>query len=437
MAECSEAVEEQAVRDASAAYSVEAGAVTVEDVPPGYKRTEVGVIPEDWICTQLGDAIELLTGFPFSSSRFSEAGTLLVRGSNVKRGQLDWSEEITKFWEEITPELLPYQLEEGDLVIAMDGALVGRSFAVISEADLPALLVQRVARIRSTKLNQWYIVHWVASEYFHEYVDSVKTHTAIPHISPTDIRGFLISAPGRKEEQRAIATALSDADALIDSLDRLIAKKRAIKKAATQQLLTGQTRLPGFTGEWETKRLGEVAHIKTGSRNNEDKVQDGPYPFFVRSELIERIDTYSHDCEAILVPGEGRIGEIFHYIQGRFDVHQRVYAITRFTSDVSGQFIYFYMAMYFGSWAMQNTVKATVDSLRLPTFQNFLMVIPPTIAEQTAIATVLSDMDSEIEALNHRRYKARQLKQGMMQQLLTGRVRLVEPEVENVREASA
>lgn len=226
-------------------------------------------------------------------------------------------------------------------------------------------------------------------------------------------------------EQRAIAAALSDVDALLAKLDQLITKKRDLKQAAMQQLLIGQTRLPGFSGTWEVKRLGEIAHIKTGSRNNEDKIEDGEYPFFVRSENVERINSYSHDCEAILVPGEGRIGDIFHYINGRFDVHQRVYAITQFKPDVSAKFVHLYMSMKFGAWAMQNSVKATVDSLRLPTFQTFEMQVPPTKGEQTAIATVLSDMDAELATLETRRDKIHALKHGMMQELLTGRIRMI------------
>lgn len=237
------------------------------------------------------------------------------------------------------------------------------------------------------------------------------------------LESFPIPTPPLRE-QRAIATALSDVDALLTQLDRLIAKKRDIKQAAMQQLLTGKTRLPGFGGEWRRRRLGEISHIQTGTRNNEDKTANGQYPFFVRSENIERIDTYSYDCEAILVPGEGRIGEIFHYIVGRFDVHQRVYAITQFAPNVSGRFIHFYMALRFGPWAMQNSVKATVDSLRLPTFQSFELELPPTRDEQSAIATLLSDLDAELAALEARRDKTRALKQGMMQELLTGRTRL-------------
>ena len=249
--------------------------------------------------------------------------------------------------------------------------------------------------------------------------------SGVPGVNRNDLHTENVTLPIDVGEQRAIAAALSDVDALLGGLDRLIAKKRDLKQAAMQQLLSGQTRLPGFHGEWEVKRLGEVAHIKTGSRNNEDKIEDGEYPFFVRSENVERINSYSHDCEAILVPGEGRIGDIFHYINGRFDVHQRVYAITQFTQGMSAKFMHLYMAMNFGAWAMQNTVKATVDSLRLPTFQTFEMRVPPTKNEQTAIATVLSDMDTELAALEARRDKTRALKQAMMQELLTGRTRLV------------
>ena len=249
--------------------------------------------------------------------------------------------------------------------------------------------------------------------------------SALQEIPIAVLRAFNIAFPPTKTEQEAIAEALSDADTLIESLEQFLAKKRQLKQGAMQELLTGKRRLPGYCGQWEIMRLGEIAHIKTGGRNNQDKVEDGEYPFFVRSATVERINCFSYDCEAILVPGEGGIGNIFHYIRGRFDVHQRVYAITQFSPGTSGRFVYFYMAEKFGAHAMQNSVKATVDSLRLPTFQNFELVMPPTVEEQTAIAALLSDMDTESATLEAKLAKTRQLKQGMMQELLTGRIRLV------------
>lgn len=126
-----------------------------------------------------------------------------------------------------------------------------------------------------------------------------------------------------------------------------------------------------------------------------------------------------------MIPGEGNIGKIFHYINGKFDYHQRVYKISDFKEGYFGKYIYRYIAEYFGNHAMQNSVKATVDSLRLPTFQGFEIPFPPKYDEQIEIAKVLSDMDHEIEALESKLTKYKNIKQGMMQNLLTGRIRLV------------
>ena len=170
---------------------------------------------------------------------------------------------------------------------------------------------------------------------------------------------------------------------------------------------------------WEVIKLGEISLIKTGSRNNQDKSSDGEFPFFVRSATVERINTYSYDCEAILIPGEGGIGSIYHYINGKFDAHQRVYVIRDFNKNIDAKFVFFALKEFFGKYALQNTVKATVDSLRLPTFQNFEFLIPSDKAEQERIAQVLGDMDDLISAKCELLDKKRAIKQAAAQQLLT------------------
>lgn len=250
--------------------------------------------------------------------------------------------------------------------------------------------------------------------------------SGVPGVNRNDIHQEFVQIPVDRTEQERIAQSLLDADVLIDSLEQLLTKKRQIKQGAMQELLAGRRRLSGFTGEWKTASLGQVAKVKTGAMNNQDKVEDGEYPFFVRSQSVERIDAFTHDCEAILVPGEGGIGSIFHYIKGRFALHQRVYGVTDFSDSVSGRFLYFYMQVFFGAHAMENSVKATVDSLRLPTFLDFEVRMPPTKNEQNAIVEVLSDIESEVESLESRLSKARDLKQAMAQVLLTGRIRLLE-----------
>lgn len=193
-----------------------------------------------WTETTVGQVSEFLTGFPFASSAFADSGIRLIRGSNVKRGVIDWSSDIAKYWSDHDPSLRAFVLLDGDIVIAMDGALVGRSFARVTEAELPAYLVQRVARLRGREIDQELLYQWIGSRDFAKHVDNVKTHTAIPHISPRDIRNFKIAMPHDLSEQRAVSSALRDADSLIATLEHLIAKKQAIKQGMMQQLLTGR-----------------------------------------------------------------------------------------------------------------------------------------------------------------------------------------------------
>ncbi|MBF4343737.1 restriction endonuclease subunit S, partial [Vibrio anguillarum] len=218
-------------------------ALREDGTPKGTKPSELGEIPEDWAVGFVGDVCDLLTGFPFPSSKYSDSGVRLLRGSNVKRSCTDWSEEITQYWSELTSSIAQYELKIGDIVISMDGSLVGRSFAQLRESDLPAVLLQRVARLRSEAVSQSYLKEWVCSKFFTEHCDSVKTVTAIPHISPQDIRSFKLLLPPSKEEQSAIATILSDMDAEIQALEQRLGKTRQIKQGMMQELLTGKTRL--------------------------------------------------------------------------------------------------------------------------------------------------------------------------------------------------
>jgi len=240
------------------------------------------------------------------------------------------------------------------------------------------------------------------------------------------LKAIDVVLPPTHTEQTLIATALSDADALISSLEKLIAKKRNIKQGAMPKLLEpNEGDSLSLSKGWVLKRLGEIAEIYTGKKNNQDKVENGTYPFFVRSQTVESINSYSFDGEAILIPGEGNIGKIFHYINGKFDYHQRVYKISDFKDGYFGKYIYRYISEYFGRHAMENSVKATVDSLRLPTFQVFEIPFPPTMNEQVEISNILSDMDTEITALETKLEKYKNVKLGMMQNLLTGKIRLV------------
>ena len=375
---------------------------------PGHKQTNLGNIPMAWDIARIDQLASITTGSRNTQDRVEEGSyPFFVRSQKVER-------------------INSYSYDGEAVLTVGDGVGTGKVFHYIhGKFDVH----QRVYRISkfSNRLDGRYFFYQFSNRFYRRSM-SMTAKSSVDSIRLEMIAGMEVPVPPLAE-QRAIAEALGDVDALLDGLNQLIAKKRDLRQAAMQQLLTGQTRLPGFSESWVTVQLGDISQIKTGDRNHEDKEDGGRYPFFVRSKVVESIDSFSYDCEAIIVPGEGNIGSILHYVSGRFDLHQRVYKVSEFPEWIHGRFIYFSMAHGFGSHAMRNTVKATVDSLRLPTFLNFKLAVPSTIREQRAIATVLSDMDAEIAALEARRDKMRDLQQAMMQELLTGKTRLIEPEL--------
>jgi type I restriction enzyme S subunit len=186
-----------------------------------------------------------------------------------------------------------------------------------------------------------------------------------------------------------------------------------------------QTEVGMIPEDWEITFVEEVAEITTGGKNTQDRIDDGIYPFFVRSQTVERINSYSFDGEAVLTAGDGvGTGKVFHYINGKFDTHQRVYRMTGFGTRVNGYFFFLYFSNYFYSRIMQMTAKSSVDSVRRDMIARMKIPLPPTLAEQEAIAGALSDADAWIESLEQLIAKKRQIKQGAMQELLTGKRRL-------------
>ncbi|KVE98823.1 hypothetical protein WJ03_15525 [Burkholderia vietnamiensis] len=326
----------------------------------------------------------------------------------------------------------------------MDGALVGRSFAAIDKKDVPSLLVQRVARLRSEKIQQGLIAAWIGSRAFESHVDALKTQTAIPHISPADIRAFPIVVPNQREEQTAVVSALSDINALLSSLDALIAKKRDIKQAAMQQLLTGKARLPGFEEGWTVKRLDQLASIRSGGTPSTtvSRFWDGGIPWCTPTDITRLgggkylLDTSRQitpeglsNSSAELIPANSvvmtsraTIGECAINLKP-VTTNQGFKNFVPF-EDTDVSFLY-YLLQTQRQGFIQLCSGSTFLEIGKTQLAAYKVHLPSTKVEQTAIAEVLSDMDAELAALEARRDKTRLLKQGMMQELLTGKTRLV------------
>ncbi|WP_186805130.1 restriction endonuclease subunit S, partial [Alkalibacterium kapii] len=222
-------------------------------------------------------------------------------------------------------------------------------------------------------------------------------------------------------EQEKIANIITTWDKAIELKQQLIDLKKEQKKGLMQKLLTDRNLL--IEPQSYTMKLGDKCSISTGDKNNQDKSKDGEYPFFVRSENIEKINTYSYNGEAILIPGDGRIGQIFHYINGKFDFHQRVYKISDFSRDVSGKYIYYYLNQFFLKHALKFSAKATVDSLRMPMLTDFSINLP-SLKKQKKIVEILDVVEKQLELQNIELDLLKQQKKGLMQQLLTGKTRV-------------
>lgn len=174
-------------------------------------------------------------------------------------------------------------------------------------------------------------------------------------------------------------------------------------------------RFKGFTNDWEQRKLGEVANVKTGTRNHQDSVNSGKYPFFVRSEKVEHLNEYDYDTEAILIPGDGHIGEIFHYYNGKFALHQRVYMVNKF-QEIAPYFLLNLFKYKFRKHALRLNAQGTVPSLRLPMFTKWEILIP-NLEEQKKVGYLFKKLNTLITLQQRKLDLLKQLKKGLLQKM--------------------
>ena len=321
------------------------------------------------------------------------------------------------------------QLQDGDVLISIT-ADIGIVGYISANVPKPAYINQHIALVRFniSETNPKFVSYFLASEKPQKHFRALTDSGAKAGMNLTTVKQVRLALPPTKAEQEAIAGALSDADALIESLEQLITKKRHIKQGAMQELLTGKKRLPGFSGEWEVKRLGDVAEIVMGqspsSSNYNAKGLGLPLiqgnADIAHRKTIRRIFTTEitkrGKCDDILMSVRAPVGEISRAV---FDVclGRGVCAI-RYPND----FMYHYLISQEPSWASLSK-GSTFDSVNSADVKALEVCLPNDSAEQTAIATIFSDMDAEITVLETKLAKTRALKQGMMHKLLTGRIR--------------
>ena len=277
----------------------------------------------------------------------------------------------------------------------------------------------------------YFIFAQLFSQNVNKQIAKILAGSNYPAINSREVKLIEIPCPPQICEQRAIAEVLSDVDGLIGALDALIAKKRAIKQATMQQLLTGETRLPGFSGAWETKHLVDVAicldNVRIPLNETERANMSGPFPYCGANGVLDNVNDFVLDDDVILIAEDGGYFDeyahrpIAYRMSGKIWVNNHAH-ILKAKPNYSQGFLFFSLVHknilpYLASGTRAKLNKSEMNKIEA--------TLPINKAEQEAIASVLTDIDSEIAALEHRRDKTRSIKQGMMQQLLTGRVRLV------------
>ena len=393
-------------------------------VKPSYKQTEAGVIPKDWEVKSFAEIGNIKTG-PFGTSLkaaeyYAVEGVPLVSVRDIGEGKLTFDEHTPLVPRTVVRRMPEYVLNDGDIVFGRKGG-VDRS-AIVQKHQVGCFLGSDGIRMRPSKVNHaLFIAYQLQRNEIQAWLLKNATGTTMPSMNQAILRRISLPIPA-KAEQEAIAEALSNADALIESLEQLITKKRQIKQGAMQELLTGKKRLPGFSGEWEVKRLGDVVKISKGQLITEKKASSGDIPVIAGGKK----PAYFHNKpnrtgKTITVSASGASAGYVAF----FD--EPIFASDCSTisegNDYSIEFIYSQLLL------QQDIIyKAQTGGAQPHIHAVDLMPIEigvPTFSEQQAIAIILFDMDAEIGALGVKIENARQLKQGMMHKLLTGKIRLV------------
>ena len=307
----------------------------------------------------------------------------------------------------------PYP-KKGDILISASGS-IGRTveFAGNNEyfQDSNIVWLSHDERLSNSFLKCFYsVVKWAGIE-----------GSTIKRLYNDNILNTVICMPSVPEQEH-IGLFFENLDNLITLHQRKFEKLTNVKKSMLEKMFPQngssypEIRFKGFTDPWEQRKAKEICSIGTGKSNTQDQVDDGKYPFYIRSDVPVRSNKYLYDCEAVITIGDGNIGKVFHYVNGKFDLHQRCYKMTDF-KDIWGKYFFYYFSTKFYDRAMKMTAKATVDSVRLEMISEMDIKKPPQISEQKQIAEFFANLDNLITLHQRELEKLQNIKKSMLEKM--------------------
>jgi len=389
----------------------------MELIKEKYKQTDIGLIPSDWEVKKIGEVLKVIGGGAFKSIDSTDIGVRWLKIANVGINQILWNDE-SFLPINFAGENKSFLLKEGDYVLALTRPLLDRKLKIskLKKQDVPALLNQRVGKIQVEENNDADFLYFVFQK--HDVINGLlqsMAGTDPPNLGNRGIYNIDFAFPPTKTEQTLIATALSDADTYITSLEKLITKKRNIKQGAMQKLLQPKE-------GWEVKKLGDVVNIRKGQLITENTRINGNIPVIAGGKT----PAYFHNKanrfgKTITISGSGASA-------GYVAFHKNpIFASDCSTIEESNEycieFIYS-LLLLFQERIFQKQTGGAQPHIH-PSDLNPIEIPFSSIKEQTHIATILLNMDIEIEGIEKKLEKVKMVKQGMMQQLLTGKIRLV------------
>ena len=334
----------------------------------------------EWKEVRLGDVCNIITGFPFPGKKYSKEGIRVVRGDNVTIGNLRWDTEKDKRWNEPFDKTEYYSLQANDIVIGMDGSRVGKNKARIKEEDLPLLLAQRVACVRHNELaEQDYLYYNIFSKKFIDYVNSIHTGSAIPHISQKQIEDYKILLPNL-ETQRRIASILSSLDRKIELNNKINADLEEMAQAIFKNWFVDfepfkdgkfvDSELGMIPEGWKVGTLEDLITIKYGKDHK--KLDDGTFPVYGSGGFMRFVNSWLYNGESVLIPRKGTLDNIMYVCEKFWTVDTMFFSVPKM--DYVMKYVYNYIKRFDFSKMNEGTSVPSNTAARL----NKMPILIPT-----------------------------------------------------------